>query len=174
MSGMRAGSSLNPRQRDFLLEGSQMDGDNEPRQVEHRTEWHIRDHYLQDWPGRVALVVGGSNDMRSVQGANAENLRGVKIKTLHGHTERGSLGLPPRCLLMCTETLFRRERQPLRDSLDLVFDVCEIHRILLRHTTACGWSDVLETLNITSSEQSRRARMLGNKYYPDVGAESLL
>ncbi|CAE7796671.1 unnamed protein product [Symbiodinium sp. CCMP2456] len=157
--------------RPFLLLGLRRDDDD----AGHRTEWKIREMYLDDWPGRVALVVGGSNDMRSVRSANESALKeeGIKIKCLHGRTERDQNRLPARCLLLITETLFSKSRMELRNSLDLVFDVCEIHRVLQREETGCGWSDVLVTLRITQQEQGRRRRMLCAKYRPDFSTDSL-
>ena len=113
--------------------------------------------------------------MRSVRSANENALKeaGIKTKCLHGRTERDQNRLPARCLLLITETLFSKSRMELRSSLDLVFDVCEIHRVLQRNEEGCGWSDVLVTLRITQQEQGRRRRMLGAKYCPEFSTDSL-
>jgi len=172
MSVAQTSASLTRAARSFLLLGLRRDDDD----AGHRTEWKIRQTYLEDWPGRVALVVGGSNDMRSVRSANESALKeaGIKTKCLHGRTERDQNRLPPPpCLLLITETLFSKSRMELRSSLDVVFDVCEIHRVLQRKEQGCGCSDVLVTLRITQQEQERRRRMLGAKYCPDFSTDSL-
>ncbi|CAE7840667.1 unnamed protein product [Symbiodinium sp. CCMP2592] len=172
MSVTQTSASLTQFTRSFLLTGLRRFDDDD---AGHRTAWKIRQTYLEDWPGRVALVVGGSNDMRSVRSANESALKeaGVKTKCLHGRTERDQNRLPPRCLLLITETLFSKSRMELRNSLDLVFDVCEIHRVLQRKEEGCGWSDVLVTLRITQQEQGRRGGMLRTKYCPDFSTDSL-
>eukprot|EP00971_Amphidinium_carterae_P032475 639649-Amphidinium_carterae.1 len=122
---------------------------------------------LDKWPGRVALVVGGSNDMRAIRACYEWELwnRDIELKTLHTRTERKrGIQVPSMCLLLCTETFFSQNRQTLRKSMDKIIDSCEVHRITEMNHEICGWSEVLVTRDITQSVFRRRQCV--PRYFP--------
>ena len=57
--------------------------------------------------------------------------------------------------------------------LRLVFDVCELRRIVQRKEEDCGWSDVLETFHITQAERNRRFSLFGSQYCSFFDPQSL-
>lgn len=130
--------------------------------------------WLHNWPvGGVALVLGGSVDIRKVRKEVKKPLRSqdVSIHILHATLwgEKFRKFKPKgRFLLLATETLFRKKYSSLRNMLWVVFDMCEKHERQTPqiHTTEMdflrqfGHCEVQVTVDITRGEQKRRKDLL--------------
>ena len=134
-------------------------------------------------PGGVALVVGGSMDMREVRGRIKEVLKDKEIDIYMLHAGLWGRNLRPRgkYLLLATKTLFSGTYSNLRNQLQFVFDMCEEHKILQPEISSTdmewlkefGRCDVLLTVSITAEEQKRRRQVLLRsrrriRYWPKI------
>ena len=142
-------------------------------------EDQIRPEWLSSWPpGGVALVLGGSVDIRRVRKGVKQPLRenDVKVYVLHatlwGEKFR-KFNPKGKFLILSTETLFRKSYKSLRDRLYLVFDMCEKHEVQrpllsspeMEWLQQFGHCDVLVTIDITRREQERRRALLWEESY---------
>eukprot|EP00435_Cladocopium_sp_Y103_P009002 s4703_g2.t1 len=139
----------------------------------------VEPSWLEEWPlGGVALVVGGSVDMRTVRKHVKEDLKSKEIEIYMLHATLWGRRFRPRAgkyLLLATETLFSKKFSGLRNRLWVVFDMCEKHEMLqpepsseeMQWLRQFGRCDVLLTVSITPEEQLRRRRLLGTRYHPN-------
>eukprot|EP00438_Fugacium_kawagutii_P030553 Skav236002 [mRNA] locus=scaffold348:508767:511115:+ [translate_table: standard] len=133
------------------------------------------------WPSKqgkgVALVVGGSVEMRLVRKRVEEDLErnNIKIYELHASIWTDKMQQEGGWyLLLATETLFSIDHEDIRNKLEFVFDMCEKHRILqpkpssvlMERLKKFGLCDVLATEPITHREQQERIKLLGGRYCP--------
>ena len=138
--------------------------------------------WLENWPpGGVALVVGGSMDMREVRGQIKEVLKDKEIDIYMLHAGLWGRSLRPigKYLLLATKTLFSGTYSNLRNQLFVVLDTCEEHRVLQPEVSERDWlnefgrCDVLLTVSITAEEQKRRRQVLLRsrrriRYWPKI------
>ena len=140
--------------------------------------------WLENWPpGGVALVVGGSMDMREVRGRIKKFLKDKEIDIYMLHAGLWGRNLRPRgkYLLLATKTLFSGRFSFLRNQLQFVFDMCEEHKVLQPEISSAdmewlkefGRCDVLLTVSITAEEQTRRWQVLSRtpwriRYCPKI------
>lgn len=136
----------------------------------------LREHFEANRPGRVACVVGGSSDMRYIRHKLWRSLRELNVRIQIYHSELlfdDGLVEFSKLLLLITETLYATECCGLRRSMQVVFDMCECHRMRQGLKGAgpegYGWCDILETLPITQQMGRKRqltARSDGQVYRP--------
>ena len=131
----------------------------------------VESHWLDNWPvGGVALVVGGSQDMRDVRRQIRKSLKDkeINIYTLHAGLWGKKKLRKGKYLLLTTKTLFSKKCSKLRNQLWDVFDMCEEHKLLqppisstdMKWLKEFGQCDVLLTVSITEVEQKRRRQVL--------------
>ncbi len=144
----------------------------------------VESYWLDNWPpGGVALVVGGSQDMRDVRGRIKKSLKDREIDIYMLHASLWGRNLRPRgkYLLLATKTLFSGRFSNLRNQLQFVFDMCEEHKVLqpeifsadMEWLKEFGRCDVLLTVSITAEEQKRRRQVLLRshnriRYWPKI------
>ena len=142
----------------------------------------VESWWLENWPpGGVALVVGGSMDMREVRGQIKEVLKDKEIDIYMLHAGLWGRNLRPigKYLLLATKTLFSGTYSNLRNQLFVVLDTCEEHRVLQPEISERDWlnefgrCDVLLTVSITAEEQKRRRQVLLRsrrriRYWPKI------
>eukprot|EP00929_Paragymnodinium_shiwhaense_P067566 TRINITY_DN33989_c0_g1_i1.p1 TRINITY_DN33989_c0_g1~~TRINITY_DN33989_c0_g1_i1.p1 ORF type:complete len:641 (-),score=77.47 TRINITY_DN33989_c0_g1_i1:17-1939(-) len=136
----------------------------------------FNDHYYPryKWPGRVALVVGGSADIKQVYRGVKKQTDYMKVRIITYHSELLMDGhdhrheLPEHFLLLITESLFSQDWSSIRYRLDKIFDTCEVHRMQSGPLHGFGLCDILTILQITYLERDKRSSAVADGRYVPI------